>query len=55
MKRLLASEGVICTKVLHQGRGECQRALDDDAVKIDSIRRLCKYIHDEQCESCVWL
>ena len=51
MKKLYESECVDATKVLHQGRGEGQRALADDLVPIEEIRRLCKYIHDDQAES----
>ena len=51
MKRLYESEKIVVTKCLHQGRGECQRELDDDGVELDMIKRLCKYIHDDQTDS----
>jgi len=51
MKRLYEAVGAVPTKCLHQGRGECQRVLDDLGVDLDQIRRLCKYVHDEQTES----
>jgi hypothetical protein len=51
MKRLYEAVNTLPTKCLHQGRGECQRLLDDLGVSIDQIRRLCKYVHDEQTES----
>ena len=51
MKRLFAAANIFCTKVLHQGRGEGQRELEMDDVNIDQIRRLCHYVHDDQCSS----
>ena len=51
MKRLYESEHACPTKCLHQGRGECQRMLDDLGVPVDLIKRLCKYIHDDQTDS----
>ena len=33
-----------CNKVMHQGRGECQRRLDDLRVPLDAIKRLCHYV-----------
>ena len=51
MKRLYDALGVVVTKVLHQGRGEGQRSLDELQVPLDQIKRLCKYIHDDQTDS----
>ena len=51
MKRLYGAAEILCNKVLHQGRGEGQRQLEDDDVNIDQIRRLCHYVHDDQSES----
>ena len=51
MKRLFSEANIKCTKVLHQGRGEGQRELEMDDVNIDQIRRLCHYVHDDQCSS----
>lgn len=51
MKRLYMAVSAVPTKVLHQGRGECQRCLDDVGVELDQIKRLCKYIHDDQTDS----
>jgi hypothetical protein len=51
MKRLYEAEAIVAVKVLHQGRGEMQRFLDDEGVPLDLIRRLCKYIHDDQSDS----
>ena len=30
---------------------ELQRLLDEEGVAIDLIKRLCHYIHDDQCDS----
>ena len=48
MRALYAKCGVLAGKVLHQGRGEAQRALDDDGVDLDAIKRFARYIHSEQ-------
>ena len=51
MKRLYKEVGVYATKIMHQGRGELQRALDDLGVDLTDIQRLCDYIHDDCHES----
>ena len=50
-KRVYEACNVICEKVLHQGRADGQRDLDDDDVDDIKIKRFCKYLHDEQSDS----
>ena len=51
MKRLYEAVAAVATKVLHQGRGELQRHLDGELCPLEQIKRLCKYVHDDQTDS----
>lgn len=51
MNRLFTAENIVVTKCLHQGRGEGQRNLDQLGVDVELIKRLCKYVHDDQVDS----
>ena len=50
-KRLHERLGIFVTKVLHQGRGQCQRDLDGDDVQLQDIQRMAHYLKTEQFES----
>ena len=47
-KTLYSSSDVHCAKVLHMGRRQGQQDLADAGVPMETIKRWCKYIYDEQ-------
>ena len=46
--RLYAHFKLMCPKVLHMGRRVGQQELADAGIDMDTIKRWCKYVFDEQ-------